>query len=244
MTKYRFCYLLFLLLLLGCKTVTIDGGKLKITNQNLILGTVGDAAHSVFQDDYKNVAFPKYSTPIRVQALLIPFNNSSYGFFLKANERQPKQLHMPFSDTLSIKPNYLKLEIIDRLEVVNSLNNNTNTEVFNLLKTNKELHVITSMALALDQKDLNSIMEADELFLESSGIKNYSLMLYNDGKLQQQINFNDGVVFAYQTSNCCWKENEKYQLEIVGLVESDDNCPNASYQSAKRAKKDINYYKF
>ena len=88
------------------------------------------------------------------------------------------------------------------------------------------------------------ILTAEEVFLESSGLKNYSLNLYANGQKQHVIQFNEGVIFAYQTSNCCWKQNDKYQLEIIDLVETNDKCPSNSFRSSNRANKKINYYKF
>ncbi|TXD83449.1 hypothetical protein ESY86_09550 [Subsaximicrobium wynnwilliamsii] len=210
----------------------------------MILGSLGEHDDFLLQSDYNGVAFPMYSNPIKLSATLVNFGKESENAFLKAQERQSKELAINFNDSIQNKSQYVKLQISDRLELITSLNNSDNEDVFEFIKNNKDVHAITSLAIALNQEDLDKIAKTDELFLEASGIKTYSLNLYNDGKFQQKINFNDGVVFAYQTSKCCWKENDRHQVEIVDLVEGNDNCPNGSYTSAKRAKKKINYYKF
>ena len=97
--------------------------------------------------------------------------------------------------------------------------------------------------MALDKNRLDELLNADEVFLEATGVKSYALKTYKKGQLQTVLTFNEGVVFAYQASNFCWEENDKYQLEIVDIVETSDKCPNKTYRSAKRAKKKINYYK-
>jgi hypothetical protein len=228
----------------SCKTISVYNEDQNTTIQSVLIGTVGFDEDFILKRDYNKVAIPTYKNPIKVHASLIDFNKTVFKAFENAQKSQPVLMGLTYIDSVKTKPQYLKLEISDRLEVLNSLNNTSNKSLFELLKIKNDAHLVTTIAIAFNVKQLELISKAEEVFLESSGLKNYSLNLYANGEKQHIIQFNEGVIFAYQTSNCCWKQNDKYQLEIIDLVEGNDKCPNNSFRSSNRAKKKINYYKF
>lgn len=229
----------------SCKTISIQKEAQHITTQSMMLGVVGNQKNFALEQDYNHVALPDYNQPIKVQPTVIAFSKPSFSAFKKAQQAQNNTVVINYVD--SVKTNqssFLKLEIADRVSVINALKNKVNTDVFQFLQNNNQAHILTTISIALNQDDQDIIKKADEVFLETSGVKNYVLKTYIDKALQQTIKFTDGVVFAYQMSSACWKEDNKYQLQIIDLVESNDKCPSKSYLSAKRAKKKINYYNF
>ncbi|WP_290698282.1 hypothetical protein [Lacinutrix sp.] len=242
MTRYIYLFLI-VAFITSCKTISIAQDYQKTTTQNIQLGTVGEQKNFVLEQDYNHTALPKYQTPIKVNVSVLDFNKTIHKAFANAKENQNQAITVNYVDSLKRKPKYLKLEIADRVAVLNALNSKENKDVFSFLETKTEAHLISSIALALNPNDLIAITAADEVFLEVTGIKNYALKLYKNKLVQQTIMFNDGVVFAYKTSSCCWKQNDKYQLEIVDLVQGRDKCPSDTYRFAKRAKKKIDYYK-
>lgn len=237
-------FTLVLLLLVSCKSADINKEAHRITSQNLQLGTVGEQKDFILEQDYNQTAIPKYKRPIKVQINVKDFHKQSFKAFLKAEKSQPKAVTVNYLDSLDQKPQYLKIEIADRVPILNALNNKDNADVFQFLENKKEAHLVTSIALALNKSDIEAINNADEVFLEMVGKKSYGLKTYIKNKEQDTILFNQGVVFAYQTSNFCWKQNDKNQIEIVDLVESKDKCTNRTYKSSKRAIKKIDYYDF
>ena len=214
------------------------------TTQQIILGTVGEQKRFVLEQDYNHTALPKYKLPIKVNVNAIVFTKPTFKAFSKAKVSQSQNVSINFVDSLHTKPKFLKLELADRITVLNALNAKENRDVFQFLQNKSEAHLVTSISIAFNTKDITTLINAEEVFLEVDGIKNYALKTYKNGELQQTIQFNQGIIFGYQTSSCCWKQNDKYQLEIVDIVERNDQCPNKTYKSSKRAKKKINYYKF
>lgn len=244
MRKFIFLTIIASVLFSSCKTVYIQQEANKITLQSLQLGTVGEQKNFVLEQDYNHTAIPKYKKTIKVKVDLVDFNKTSFKAFTNAKRAQSKNISVNYVDSLANKPKYLKLEIADRVAVLNALNSKENKDVFNFLHTKKEAHLVSSIALAVNVNDITAITTADEVFFETTGIKNYALKLYRDKTVKQTILFNDGVVFAYKTSSCCWKQNDKQQLKIVDLVEGNDKCPSNTYRFAKRANKKIDYFKF
>ncbi|MEQ3663791.1 hypothetical protein [Olleya sp.] len=236
---------LIIICITSCKTISVNQERQQITTQNIMLGAVGNQKKFMLEQDYNHVAFPVYSLPIKIQPNLITFNKQSFNTFKKAQLVQNKTIFIKYVDSIKTKQStFLKLEIADRVGILKALHNKDNSEVFQFIKNNNQTHITTSISIALNQDHQTAIIQADEVFLESSGVKNFVLKTYINTQLQEIIKFTDGVVFAYQTSNACWKEDRKYQLQIIDLVESNDKCPSKSYQSSKRAKKKINYYNF
>ncbi|WP_028873147.1 hypothetical protein [Psychroserpens burtonensis] len=229
--------------IIQCKTIAVNGEQQTLTKQSIIIGSIGIDKDFIAERDYNTIALPNYENPINVTASLVAFNKRTFKLYSEAKNIQSQPVNISYNDTLDEKPQYLKIEIIDRLEVLNSLKTKTNDDAFQFLKDNSRSHVITSVAIALDKLNIEAITNAQEIFLETSGVKTYSLNLYKDNSLQKKIFFNEGVVFAYQSSSPCWKQNDKYQLELIDLVEDNDKCPNNSFRSSNRAKKKINYFK-
>jgi len=236
-----FTVLIALVTLTGCNSILVNKEFQKTTAHGMYLGTVGESTDFVLEKDYNHITFPEYQTPIKVQVTKLDFNKTSYKAFVEAQLNQAQKVSVNYIDSLKQKPKYIKLDIADRLAVLNTLNDNK--DLFNFLKNKNEAHLVTSIAMALNNADINAVSGAEEVFLEITGIKEYNLNLYNNKELQQTINFKDGVVFAYKTSSCCWKQNDRYKLEIIDLAEGDNKCPKKSYKSAHSAKKNINYFK-
>ena len=232
------------LFLMGCKSISIQQESYKTTNQQFQLGTVGESKDFLLERDYNHTAIPTYSEPIKVNVHTEAFTKSSYMAFVKAKTELGNDVNISFTDSIADTPRFLKLEIADRVAILNALGDKTNADIKRYLQNKNTAQIVTTLALAFNKSELNALITADEVHLERSGIKLYALKTYKESTYMQTIHFNQGVVFAYQSSCFCWQENEKHRLNIVDLVESSDYCPENTYKSAKSAKNKINYYKF
>jgi hypothetical protein len=230
--------------IVSCKTITVEQEKLNTTQQNITLGTIGERKDFLLEQDYNSTALPFYSNPIKINFSVLNFSTSSYKAFSKANNNKTVPLQFTYADSSAHKAKYLKLEIADRVAVLDVLNDAYNESIKNYIHNKKDAHVISAISIAIGDIKMKAITEADVLFLEQEGKKNYIIKAYKNKQLTMSLKFSDGVVFAYQASNFCWQENEQHQLDIVDIVESTDKCPNKTYRSAKRAKKEIDYFKF
>lgn len=227
-----------------CQTMAVTNEQQSLTNQRIVLGSIGIDKSFIAERDYNTITLPNYEKPIEVTVRVVPFNNRAFKSYMKAQNEQSQDIGIRYNDTLIEKPQYLKIEISDRLAVLNSLKTETNANAFQFLKNNSKTHVITALAMAVEASTLATIANAQEVFLETTGVKTYSLNIYKDAVLQQKIGFNEAVVFAYQSSYCCWKQNDKYQVALIDLVEDNDNCPEGSFRTSSRAHKNVNYFKF
>ena len=243
MIKYS-CMLLMLASFTSCRTLSVQQERQLKTTQNLELGTIGVHKNFMIEQDYNFVAIPQYQSPIKVNVTRVPFNKTKLKAFENAKSAQNKTVTVRYIDSVKPKPRFLKLEIADRVAVLKSLNSPQNRDVFQFLQNKSNAHLISTISVVFDAETTAKLSTAQQVFLEYTGINTYVLKTYNNTKEQHSIHFSEGVVFGYQISNVCWKENKKRQLEIVDFVESDDRCPLNSYRMAKKAKKNINYKNF
>ncbi|WP_456442536.1 hypothetical protein [Psychroserpens sp.] len=232
------------LLAFSCKSISVQSKQYLQTSQNITLGSIGIDENFILERTYSNVGIPKYFKPVKVNIIPNSFNNSAYTAFNKAKSFQNKTIKISFHDSLKVKPNFISIDISDRITLINLLNHKENLEVKNFLLNDNDAHIVAGISIVFDKTNQLALINAEEIYIEQSGVENVALKLYNESRLDKTINFNEGVVFSYRAASVCWKENSKYQLEIVDLVEGDNGCPSQTYKSSKRAKKDINYYKF
>jgi hypothetical protein len=229
---------------LGCKSITVANEAQTKTSQSMELGTIGEDKQFILEEDYNSTAIPAFDEPVKVSVSVLEFNKTSYKAFSKANNKKSLPLTINYIDTLKSKPKFLKLELADRVSILNVLNRTENGTVKDYIKNKKDAHIISAISIAFDKEKMKSILDADALFLEQELNKTFVLRAYKNNSILGSFKFSEGVVFAYQASNFCWQENDKYQLNIVDIVESTDKCPNSTYRSAKRAEKNIDYFKF
>lgn len=231
------------LLFTSCKTISLNTSSLKSTTQQVDLGSIGLDKDFILQKEYKNSAIPNYKKPLKLSVTVIPFYNQTYKAFTKASALLSTPLKVNYMDSIEDKPKFIKLQIADKVAVIEALNNIENNTVKRYLSNNNHTNIITSISIALNQKDIEHVITADAVFLIESGLKTYALQLHKN-KIKTLLPFNQGVVFGYQTSNCCWQENKKHSVDIVDLATSFNNCPNNTYRSSKRAEKKMETIKF
>lgn len=244
MHKIMISVLGFLLLFSSCKSISVQNKQYQTTTQQVVLGSVGQDEHFVLEKTYNHIGIPNYSKPLKLYVTQISFDKTTLRAFEKANVLQAAKLNINFVDSLETKPTFLNIQTVDEISLMQMLNGKENNDVKNYMMNQDQSHIISNVSVVFDEIVMQQIIKAEEVFLEPSGIKSYTLNLYSNKQLIKSIHFSEGVIFGYRTSSACWKEDEKYQLQIVDLIEGDNKCPNKTYKSAKRAKKKINYFKF
>ena len=243
MLKYSISLVVVLMLLVSCKTTSVLQGTHINTTQHIPLGGIGLDKAFLLQKEFNAAALPNYTAPIKVSTAVVPFTKTTHKNYVKAKALQNTNVTINYIDSLPEKPTYIKLQLADKVEVINTLNNEDNLNVKNYLLNNKAANVVTSLNLALNKTEFDAITQANSVFLIEASSKHYALKLYYANSESKRIEFNQGVVFGYQTAHCCWKENKQLKLNIVDFVDAYSSCPNKSYRSANKAKKNRNYYK-
>ncbi len=244
MLKTFLCIGAVMLLLNSCKTLSINEVSQTNTTQQVTLGSIGLEKDFILQSEFNNTSIPAYNEPIKVSLMVTPFNKQTFKAFTKAKALQSANVTVNYVDSIKRKPHYVKLQIADKVAVIDALNAEENSAVKTYLSHNAYANILMNLSMALNQIDLEAITKADAVFLVEKGYKTYVLQLYTNAVKTQTIPFNQGVIFAFKGSNCCWQANKRHKLDIVDLVTEFNSCPHNTYRSAKRTEKKINSFKF
>lgn len=243
MRKFVFsAYLIFFFC--SCSTLTINQQTQRTTSKKVLLSGIGVGSELLLENKYQNTAIVLYNQPIKVLATPISFTKKTYNAFVKAREHQPTDLNIRFVDSVSQKPKFIHLQVVDKVAILEELNSDKNLEIKNYLRVKHDARMVIAISMALDSEAVNAIVEAENIFLEQIRPKMYALNLFQEKKLIRTISFDEGVVFAYKTAGFCWQENQKHRLMVVDLTNQLSICPDNTYSNAKRAEKEFDYFKF
>jgi hypothetical protein len=90
---------------------------------------------------------------------------------------------------------------------------------------------------------LKEIASSDEIYLIQNRAKTLSLSLLTENKIFDQVEFTDGKIVKFKTSEFCWGLNKRREPEIFDLVPEGTECSGDTYKSAKKVVKK-NEFKF
>ncbi len=230
-------------LVFSCKSNSFFEVENTKTTEQVILGSVGSEKEFILQKGFNTSALPSYKQPIRLIVSPKDFDKQKFKMFEDAAAKQSASIAMTYIDSIAEKPKYVQIQIADKIAVIEALNGIDNEGIKDYLNHNTYAQVLTKMSVAFAAEDLERLIRAEAIFLKEKAPKMYVLELHDNEQKIETIWFNQGVIFEYQVSNCCWQENNRRKLNIVDLVGEYGSCPNSTFRSSKRAKKKINYYK-
>ncbi|GAB1856641.1 hypothetical protein MHTCC0001_14760 [Flavobacteriaceae bacterium MHTCC 0001] len=239
----RFFILIVTTVLFSCKPSSFfEASSTKTANQ-VILGSIGSEKDFLLQKHFNSSALPSYRKPIRVQAVKKQFNKQTYKAYQDAATLQSAKIPVTYIDSLPNKPKYLQLQIADKVTLIEALNSEENSGVQEYLDHNAHAQVLTRISIVLKEEDMQGMIDADAIFLTEKRSKNYVLEVHKAEGAIATIRLNQGIIFQYQVSNCCWQENARHDIEVADLVGTYTQCPKSTYRSSQRAKKRANHYK-
>jgi len=195
----------------------------KINSNYLELGIIGEVKPHLEINSFNQVAIPVYKQKVKLNKKLVPFSKQTFNAYKKSCALQGKEVHLTDIDSLLDKPHFITLEIADKLAIIDALKKDENEGVLAQLKYNKELKLIQAISLCLDEEILNSIRNAESVFLTNNTYKNYHFELVTNGKVIQTIPFSSGTVFAYQLNSFCWQKTS-YNEELIALIGEKEKC--------------------
>lgn len=241
----NYCILLLVVIITSCKTVYINKQQQKIAASPLELATIGKTTPNVQINNFEINAIPRLSNKLRLIATVLPFNKSGFKAYTKAAILQGKRdKTIAYIDSLTIKPTFVNFKIADKVTLLNELNKDGNSPVFNYLKNTPNAKIITSISIVFDALLLDEIKQAETMYLSNAKHKKYVLELYKNNKPYKTIDFSTGVTFTYQISSFCWKKNYRNQIKLANIVNHHTDCKNDLFKNYPKIKKKKSSFKF
>ena len=242
--KKLFFILIITSVFFSCKPIIVNHEVKNVTSEALELGNIGLPGRSLLEYKFRTTAIPKINTKVRIDIQTTNFNKGKFNTYLKASPEN--KLGLVYIDSLESKPQFVELKIIDRVGLLNAINNDA--EVLNYLKNvQDDIKIISSLSVAVSTNDLNTIKNTESAFLSyDSELKKHQILIINKNGEESIINFGNTTAFTYSVSSFCWQENTKKQILIADIIESWNSCPSKTYKKASKAnkpEKKVNYFK-
>ena len=158
--------------------------------------------------------------------------------FHKYEELDPQNsAQLNYVDSLDNKPSYIVLEIMDKVRYQEELLSEVNEAIVNYIKIQKDARIVTKLQMTIPLQLLNTIQQAEILFLVNEKEKQYHLELVRNNQIIATIDFNEGEIFGYELSRFCWGVDRRNQIVPNGIVDGNQSCASDSYKSAAKAEK-------
>lgn len=236
----RNCFLLVLLILFitSCRTVSGVGDFNNSLSTQPLLGTVGTYSNDLISAKFTEVGVPQLDEKIRISIEKKNFNKRSIREYNKKVSNQDQKLVTV--DSLDLKPKYYKLQISDKIGLIDALHSPANATLKNYLEATGKNVILTSLSIYFPDEISDSINNASEIYLVNNKKNSFSLEILNKDRTRKIIEFNDGISFGYNFSGFCWGLNHKRQPEIMALREKGSSCPGETRKKPGKLKgKDI-----
>jgi hypothetical protein len=222
----RFTILAFLFILASCKPIQYK----KSTDISLPeLGTVGIYTTYLLGNDYQPKTLANLSEPVRLQ--------------WEETKIQKRDLFIKV-DSLSSKhkdSTLISFEVLDKVGLLKQMN--ADKDLMKYLRKNEKYKLVTQVTVHFPNSILKEIASSDEIYLIQNRAKTLSLSLLTENKIFDQVEFTDGKIVKFKTSEFCWGLNKRREPEIFDLVPEGTECSGDTYKSAKKVVKK-NEFKF
>lgn len=193
------------------------------------LGTLGIYTSYLLGNDYQPKTITNLSDPIRLQWEAITIQKRE--IFTKKDTLITSQ-----KDSILIS-----FEILDNVGLLKQIN--ADKELMKYLRKNEKYKLVSEVTVHFPDNILQQIQSSDEIYLTQNKAKTLSLNLLKNNKVSSQIEFTDGKIVKFKTSEFCWALNKRREPEIFDLVPEGTECSGDTYKSAKKVEKK-NEFKF
>lgn len=222
----RFLILISLLIFASCKPIQYR----QTTDVSLPeLGTLGIYTTYLLGNDYQPKTIANLNKPIRLQWEEIKLQKRE--IFTKKDTLSPPQKD---STLITIK-------ILDKVGLLEQMN--ADRDLMKYLRKNEKYKLVSQITVHFPETILQLVQSSDEIYLTQSKAKTLSLSLLKNNKIFNQIEFTDGKIVKFKTSEFCWGLDKRRELDIFDLVPEGTECSGETYKSVKKVEKK-NEFKF
>jgi len=229
-----------LLLLWNCSTYKARMQEALLSFPDL--GALVKAKDNLLYSAVEQVGVPDWPV-LSVGVQQLPFNKVSYALYTKYMQRAGKINSIAYNDSLPYKPKYLRLQLLDKLELTQMLNKDENEKLRSFVANDDAYKVITSLDITVPETEMPTFTHAEVLQLQRDEFGN-NILVAISGDFQKQYFFSELQVFGYHYDNFCWGEDRYHNLIIENLVSEGEKCPKGTYLKASKVEEDRAYLKF
>lgn len=187
------------------------------------LGSIVQIENSLTHKEYQTKGSLPVVNPIRLSASKLSVSERNWTF------RKDTSSLLQKDSTLVV------LQIVDNLEVIKQLNQNS--DILNYVEQIKETGLVTNVTMSFPKAITVGILEADQIFLIQNEANAFSLQILNDSVKENLIPLYSGRVHSHKISQFCWNATSGYKAKIVNLITEGKSCSRGLYKTAEKAKR-------
>ncbi len=207
------------------------------------LGSVVQAKGALWFSLSEQVGTPQWDSPLTIKAQELPFNKASYTTYANYMAKAGKINGIAYVDSLPYKPKYLRLQILDKIDLVARLNGKNNTAVREFLENDDAYKIVTSLDITTADAMLIQLSEANSIVLQEDAQMGIHLVLTHN-KQKTKVAFSEMQVFDFGFSSLCWGEDRYHRKKIETLLSGTQKCPKGTFKKAAKVASDRSYQKF
>ena len=185
----------------------------------------------------------QWENPAQIMVQELPFNKASYANYANYMQTAGKINSIPYVDSLPYKPKYLRLQLVDKISLVQVLNAGENKNVRSYLENDDAFKIVTRWDITATDALMVQLLEADAVLMEENPQNKMQLVLIKDKK-KQLVSQSELQVFDYDFSTFCWGEDRYHNKRIETLLTGNARCPKGTYKKAVKVTSDKSYLKF
>lgn len=232
-----------LFIMASCHTAKIKNHTYETTTATAELGAIGHSKTFVLDKDFASRVYPKLNNKIRLDVQIVPFNKKLHKSYTSKKKFNQSLTQIKYIDSLPIKPEFVTISFLDSNSYTQELNAEYNQEQLEFTRNAKSANLISSIALAMDDVEIQKIKQADAYYLINNQDQKYTLALYKLGKEIDVIDMTPSTIFAYQISKFCWSLNSKGKWQVADINEKSESCKGETFRYVKEKKQARNLYK-
>ncbi|CAM1340643.1 hypothetical protein [Tenacibaculum amylolyticum] len=228
----KYLYLIFCLSFASCYVLP-QKNKLYQSYGLVDLGVIGKQKKSVRKTGYEIIGIPEYKENIKLKVTLKKIDKQNFKSYSEYTKSTSSKELITYNDSIKVIPNYVEVQISDKIAIVKALNTG-NSEILNYLVKNPEVSIVTKLKFVANTKTLKNIQESDTYYLKTLHDKQSFILMYKGNKLIDKINTAVLQVFQYDVSSLCWEVSERKQTKIVGVVKEGELCKNGTVRNPNK----------
>ena len=230
-------------LFMSCQTVKVKNNTYRTTESTVELGAIGESNSFLkLSNDFEILSYPKLSDKIKVHVEVLPFTKKVSKLYKNKAKYNQKQTKIAYSDSLLVKPEVVRIEIVDVVSLIKEINAEQNKNTFNYIDKSKRTSIINDVLITLPSSDIEKIRQADAYYLVQNGTSKYGIALYKEGKKTTTLDVQTSSVLGYQVAKFCWSEDSRGKWKIGDIIKEGSSCKGDTYRMIK-PKKEKSLYK-
>lgn len=196
------------------------------------IAAIGKQDKSLLNTNFKQVGEPNLSETVALSVSAIPFTKSKFKTYQNVKTQKGEKVYFSYTDSLPIKPKYLRFEIKDKIGLKTLLNRTENDEVRAYLTKDVNCQIVSSISLYMDEAQADMYLRAQGLFLitDNNGMLRMELI---NGKQKQYATLSKNEIFDYEVMGFCWGEN-RYGKPQIETLNAKGNCPEGTEKNAQK----------